>query len=440
MQIYNLQAEVRALKTITSSKLSHDIRLLWMSRLHSDMFHMPATRMAFDRIDLLAKRRFKIISFKNLVEDPRLDEDVRDMLATTKERPCLNEDRWKETLDVLENFRKIRLVYSTAKTALESLEDSAVDVDSLLHEMAEGLAGASNPASADGFLHFGLHDNSRSIVRKIQNNEVEPRIKTGWKAYDEQNGGLPDQGVIIMAATTSGGKSTVAMNLATYMYFHNNLSVFRLTLEMSDTQETQRFLSHLTQIPMSRFSQGKLTAADSRKIDRARRRVVRHGKKHKIDYSTYSPPTSMSFSNAVRIAKPFGYRVLIVDYVGLLDEDSKQDQWKVLMEVARQAKEYSRETGTLVILLAQLNDDEVLKYSKGMKDHADTLIQWVYSKPEVRETHKLPIRVTKDRNAALIDFELEENFHVMTVCNEGGGGHTEEDEENEEEKSSSALV
>lgn len=443
MQIHSQTAEMRALLTVTSKKITEEKRTLWLGKLNKELFHTPVCRQAFERIDKLARKRFKIISFKSLLEDPSLDEDIRDVLANTREKPCLKLADRDETLGTLEEFRKIRIMYDAARSTLESLEESAVDTDAMLMSLSTAVAKA-NAANIEEefFLHFGANSNSDDIVEKICRNETLPRTTTGYTEYDKTNGGFPSSGVIILAGTTSGGKSTIAMNICRHMYFENNLSTFRITLEMQEIQETQRLMSHMTGIPLKRFAHAKLNADDKRKIHAANEKLKAHGKKHGIDYTTHSPKGSLNMDDCLRLAKPFGYKVIVIDYVGLLDEEEGSDQWKSLMNAARTAKNFTRETGTLVILLAQLDDEkEKLRYSKGMKEHADVLWQWNYAKPEQRELRIIPMEVSKDRDGELMRFDLAERFDIMTAFNMddamnvgGGGGIEFEDDEPQEPK------
>lgn len=441
MQIHSQTAEMRALLTVTSKKITEEKRTLWLGKLNKELFHTPVCRQAFERIDKLARKRFKIISFKSLLEDPSLDEDIRDVLANTREKPCLKLVDREETLGTLEEFRKIRIMYDAARTTLESLEESAVDTDAMLMSLSTAVAKANAANIEDEFfLHFGVNSNSDDIIEKICRNETLPRTTTGYTEYDKTNGGFPSSGVIILAGTTSGGKSTIAMNICRHMYFKNNLSTFRITLEMQEIQETQRLMSHMTGIPLKRFAHAKLNADDKRKIRKANEDMKAHGKKHGIDYTTHSPKGSLNMDDCLRLAKPFGYKVIVIDYVGLLDEEEGSDQWKSLMNAARTAKNFTRETGTLVILLAQLDDEkEKLRYSKGMKEHADVLWQWNYAKPEQRELRIIPMEVSKDRDGELMRFELAERFDIMTAfnlddaMNAGGGGNIEFEEDGQEE-------
>lgn len=420
MQLFSPAAELRAILTITSKNIPESKRSTWLGKMNKDMFHNPVCRRAFERIDKIAKKRFKIISFKGLLEDPSLDEDLRDMLATTKEKACSKTSQVNETLETLNTYRKIRAVYDMSMHALTQMEKPSIDIDKLLTEFAGTIGKAQMNSSEDEFfLHFGANDTGNDIVQQILDGKVLPRIKTGFKEYDDKNGGLPDNGVVIIAATTSGGKSTVAMNLCRYMYMNNNLSTFRVTLEMQELQETQRLISHLTGIPLERFVKAKLTAGDKKTIRKHMDAFRSHGKDKGVNYTTWSPKAGQSMDDVLRMAKPFGYKVIVIDYIGLL-EGNGDDQWKSLMDAAGTAKNFTRQTGTLVILLAQLDDEkDKLRYSKGMKEHADTVWQWNYTKEEQRELRRIPVQVTKDRDAPLMTFELEERFDIMSAFSVG---------------------
>lgn len=444
MQIHSQTAELRALLTVTTKKLKEDKRTLWLGKLNKDHFYTPPLRQAFERITALARKRFQIVSWKSLLEDPSLDEDIRDILAEVDEKPCLKKSQMKETLETLEEFRKIRLMNDVAEQIFKSLDGTAVDIDKLVGQVAEKVTKATNAKHQDVFfLRFGKDSNSDEITEQICRNETLPRITTGMAEYDKTNGGFPDSGVVILAATTSGGKSTIAMNVALHMYFNENMSVFRISLEMQEIQETQRMYAHMTGVPLSRFKHAKLTEDDKKKIRKAKAKLAKHGDKHEIHHTIHCPKGGLSMEEALQLAKPFGYKVIVVDYVGLLDEKSDKDQWKMLMDAARIAKNYTQETGSLVILLAQLDDEsDKLRYSKGMKEHADTLIQWNYARLEQRELKLIPMFVAKDRDGeSNWGFDMEERFDIMSVFNPGtqtgassGGGNLEFEEEQDEGK------
>lgn len=434
MQIHSPTAELRALLTVTTKKLKENQRILWLGKLNKDHFHTPVMRQAFERITSLARKRFKIVSWKSLLEDPSLDEDFREILAEADEKPCLKKSQLKETLETLEEFRKIRVMRSVAERIYVALEQTSCDAENLLTQVTQEITKATAAKHQDvSFLRFGKDANSKEVTDRICRNETLPRIPTGLAEYDKTNGGLPDTGVVFLAATTSGGKSIVSMNMGLHMFLKQHLSVFRVSLEMQEIQESQRLYSHLTGIPLKRFKHAKLTSEDKRKVRTAEKMMAEHGEKHSIHHTIHCPKGGLSMEEALQLAKPFGYKVIIIDYIGLLNEDSGKEQWKSLMDAARIAKNYTQETGALVILLAQLDDEkEAMRYSKGMKEHADVVIQWNYSRPEQREVRKIPMLVSKDRDGETnFMFEMDERFDIMTVYNPGeqqsggGGGNLE---------------
>ena len=65
-----------------------------------------------------------------------------------------------------------------------------------------------------------------------------------------------------------------------------------------------------------------------------------------------------------------------------------------------------------MICLAQLKDDGDIKYSRGIKEHADFCWFWKYGQKE-EETHVVEIKQEKHRNAPGYKFLLKENFKNM---------------------------
>jgi replicative DNA helicase len=64
--------------------------------------------------------------------------------------------------------------------------------------------------------------------------------KTGYKLYDDKNGGLPTTGVMLLAGATSSGKSVLSMNLMRQLHELNSIDVLKVTLEMTAEQEMNR--------------------------------------------------------------------------------------------------------------------------------------------------------------------------------------------------------
>lgn len=442
--LYDQDTELKAIISIVDDRVPEKYRTSLLGRLTSEHFHNAPTLAAFNRVSSIAKKRYEILTRDELVADPVIDEDLRDILRTNfkKVKPCKNQKQIRSVINVLDKYRKIRSVYGIANDSFKELDKTEVDIDSLLSEITEAVAKANSGLNDDQFfLNFGKNDTSDKIIERLLTNEKPTRIPTGYAEYDSRNGGVPEKGVMIIAATTSGGKSTVAMNLGAQFYLKQNKSVCRISLEMDDMAETRRLASHLTRIPFSKFQSGKLSSMDKQTLKRKMKEFSEHGVKHGIVYTSISPDKGVTSEEAFAMVAPFGYNIIMIDYIGLLAGMDAKSQWFQLSEVAAAAKRFSSAHNCLVVVLAQLDDTtEGLRYSKGIKEHADTMWKWSYVKPEQRELHILPIRCDKDRDGEVFSFELAERFDVMTAENlqdtgyspESGSSYSEEEDEEDE--------
>lgn len=434
MQLYAQDMELRCIATLGSNAIPERIRSTLLGKLSKDFFHYPPCATAFQRIDVLAKRRFEIVDLADLIEDPALDEDYRDILRDMDVRPCKNKKQIDRMLDRLDEYRKIRIVYDLASGALDSIEDDKLDVDALLDKITDSITKARRDIEdEDQFVHMGDGDNSDELVHDVLHSTVEELIHTGYTAYDSRNGGLPIEGVMLLASTTSGGKSTMLMNLLINLYLQSNRKVCRVSFEMGDKQEMSRFLCRVSGVPFWKFKQKKLSPKEKQRVQQAHKEFNQHGKKNKCRFSTVTPRRSMRFDDVMRMVKPFGYDVIGIDYVNLLDGVDGDDQWRKLDKVIKQAKGASRQLKCLIIVLAQLNDEsDGLKFAKSMKDHVDVMWKWNYAKKEQRELRVLPIHVDKARDGEIFSFDLGERYDIMKVENLADGGAYGDDDDDDE--------
>ena len=447
MLLFSQETELRCIRTLTHRKIPDKIRSTLLGQLNADFFHYPPAIAAFERIDTLARKRFELVDYEDLVEDPVLNEDFRDILRDTDVNAVKSKKSVSRMVDRLDEYRKIRIVYNTANDALDKIESDELDINSLLDAIGVNLTKARRIlGEEDQFVNIGQNNNADDLVHEVLHAIADQMIKTGFTKYDATNGGLPDEGVMIIAATTSGGKTAVLMNLMVNLYLLSNKRVCRISLEMGDKQEMQRVLSRLSGVPFWKIKQNKLSPKEKQTIQKAYEKFKKHGKKNDCVFATVSPTRSLRIDDAFRMIKPFGYDIIGIDYVSLLDGVDDDNQWKVLSGIVRDCKIFSRETKCLVIVLCQLDDEsDKLRYSKGMKEHADVMWSWNYSKKEQRELKIIPVNVDKARDGELFGFDLAESFDKMTVDNLDGApeGYDNDDDDDidlstdrEEKKSS----
>lgn len=441
MQLYAKKQEFKTLRTLCAGKIDEGWRFSILGKLSPEHFHTDPVRSAINRIRAHARERHTLPTWDELMADPVLSEDVREVLTEERIKPYNKLKSLESAFTTLEKYRRIRSLYFACKETIEGLTAEEVDIDVLLENHGNSVAKAYTTSSSieEQTLTFGEGDDaSLEYAKEALDAPTEVLLKTGYNEYDQKNGGLPSSGVMLMAATTSGGKSVTSMNLLLQLYMLNNIDVCRVSLEMLKQQELFRFMSRISGVQFSKIRQQKLTPTEKKHILKKLKDFNSNPKfrdewigkrrfKQKRKFTTITPTDGMSMESLLNMLKPYGHKVVAIDYVGLLEGMSGERQWLMLSEAIRLAKNFTKVTGSLVIILCQLSEEDKLRYSHGMKEHADVLWQWNYAKPEIRETKQLPIDITKARDGELFQMMLDEAFEYMRVSNPKNGSQTSSD-------------
>jgi hypothetical protein len=131
-----------------------------------------------------------------------------------------------------------------------------------------------------------------------------------------------------------------------------------------------------------------------------------------------APENGMTLDQLLMTCKPYGFDVITIDYLSLLEEADTENQARALASITRKCKVFSQSAGCLMILLAQLNEEGLIKYSRAIKENADHVWTWVYGDTE-RETHLITMRVDKGRNQLCFPFEVTEDYSTMSLVDNG---------------------
>jgi hypothetical protein len=418
MLLYSRNAEFKCIRTLCSKNVNNRVKDFMLSKVDDSYFHFPPCKSAFVRLSKMIRKRGAYIEFDDLLEDPNIELDYRDSLADSPRRVCKTRKSVLHTTEILVEHRKARIMYSTAKHVVNSLkEDKLPDMDDMLDKVATDVNVArASMAEEQKVWNLGHRSNISSLVERVLDGEGPELWKTGFSKFDNINGGLPKEGVHIMAATTSGGKTALARQLMRNMYFLNKISVCALSLEMYEEQELRRTLCALSRVPHDKFLKKTLDSSDRRAVKRALRKFEDFGEKYEARYSFVTPTIGLTIEQALLMMRPYGFNVIVLDYISLLEGTQGDKQWQQLSEIVRQCKIFSKQHKVLVVVLAQLdNEDDRIRYSKGIIEHADNYWHWNYADPKQRESKILPVKQGKARDQQLFQFDLREEFEYMTV-------------------------
>ncbi len=408
MKLLSTSQELKAIKSICLS--SPKISGLILGSLKSAHFHYPPAREAYQHVMRLVRDTGEVPEWDTLASDPVLKVSTRRVLKNATASPVTNKARLRGLVKSLDSYRKLRTLLDAGRTIMESFNAEAVDVDKLLDHASSMLANARSGAeSKQSLFHLGKGNNSTGLLKELLYGEIPPTIATHFKAFDSRNSGFLRGSLVLIGATTGGGKTSMAVNLLRNMAEFGCEDVALVSLEMSATQNLARLQSILTGIPVGKISQQKLTKKERIKIKKTYRKWVLDRKQQNTRFTIFTPPDEVSLEDVLYTLKPYGYDVILIDYVSLLkdsDGGGEEAQWKRLGEVTRRAKRYAEANGILVVLLVQVSKEGLVKYSSTMTENANNVWVWMGSQEELEVVH-LDVQQIKARNQLKFPFQLQ---------------------------------
>jgi len=415
MKIVNPGMEIRCLKSLCDGGPKLSARII--NALGDESFHYEPTLEAWRRVRALIKSHGEVPSWDELCADPAINEAHRTALRKDQQKPlrAANEDRVASMLRLLDRYRQLRKLLTCAQEIMDAVEDESVDVDKLMDAANEHLLSARTKADAQKkLLHIGRGNNSTQMVKDLLSSRKRPVVPTGFKAFDDVNGGILLGSLFVIAANTGGGKSTMAINLAHNMA-NAGEDVCVVPLEMTEDQMAARLFGLRTGLDVGKISQHKLARGEKKKVAGDFKSLVSDLKEKETRISLFAPEEDMGIEDILLMLKPFRYRVIIIDYISLLKGADDDDQAKKLGAIARFAKVFAKNNNCVVILLAQLDDKtKNIRYARAIREHANNAWFWFMTEDE-QETSIMEIRQVKARNQKRFPFSLLSHNASMLI-------------------------
>jgi replicative DNA helicase len=183
----------------------------------------------------------------------------------------------------------------------------------------------------------------------------EDFLSTGLDDLDEKlDGGMREGEVIVIAGRPSMGKTALALSIGEHVAQEHRASVGVLSMEMPKAQLQNRRVAMRSHVPlhkikrperMSDFEWGQMSKA----VEDIRKTPMYISDQTALNINQVR-------SKARALKRRHGLRVLIVDYIGLMEgTDRKANRATQLGEVSRGIKALAKELRCTVLLLAQLN-------------------------------------------------------------------------------------
>ena len=262
-------------------------------------------------------------------------------------------------------------------------------------------------------------------------------VPTGFTALDQMLTGFHGGELIILGARPSMGKTSLAMNMASYAALYGGKSVAVFSLEMPREQIALRMLCSDARVNMQSVRQGMLTSDDWMKL--ARSIGPMSNSRIFIDDTAGITPTQLR-SRCRRLMMDKGLDLIVVDYLGLMHADGKVESRQLeVSEISRQLKAIALELKVPLVACAQLSRANAnrenkrpaltdLRDSGSIEQDADVVMfihREGYYNPDTEDKNIGEIIVQKQRNGPLGTVKVAWLSEYTTYANlapEQGGG------------------
>ena len=205
-----------------------------------------------------------------------------------------------------------------------------------------------------------LHEEWDRLQRLHENGEELIGTPSGFRDIDRLTGGFQAGNLIVIAARPSMGKSTFVCNVAENVALKANLPVALFSLEMSETELAQRFLSSQARIGSDKLRRGTVSETDWPKVMKANN-VMANAPLWIDDSSDLSllelrAKARRLHAEMKRKEGGQGLGLIIVDYIQLLRaDDMGANRVEQVGQFSRGLKLLSRELKVPVIAVSQLS-------------------------------------------------------------------------------------
>jgi replicative DNA helicase len=315
------------------------------------------------------------------------------------------QSNWREYLEILRHKHTARLAISAAERIIASAHNPA-EAGELSEVVQKALVAVAADAESKGRIE-SLKEVALNRVNAYEeifkNRGKLIGVTTGFKPLDDITGGFREGQLIVIGAATKGGKTSMAVNMATRAANAGHPVGF-ISLEMSSGELFDRFVSSYGGVDISVLSK----EPSKRDIDNISRAAAQASLlpifiRDEGDVNPLQLRAAMRRMCAVHKT-----RIIVVDYIQLLSPtDRKDSRERQVAEASRTLKQLSKELNVTIIALTQLNADGASRESRAIEHDCDLFL--VIERDEENQW-SLNIRLARACGRARIPLEFRESY------------------------------
>lgn len=227
------------------------------------------------------------------------------------------------------------------------------DLPELIRMAENALHAAANGTTTRSALSIteGLDELIAEIRDAYASGQAITGLSTGFHLIDQILHGMWPKQLILCAARTGVGKTTLAQNIAENVA-DKGIAALLISLEMSRYELQLRSLARAGRIDGDRLSTGQITPDEAQRLGPAISRVKERTKL--LVHDDGVSDISMLSALARRHTEQHAIGLLVVDYIGLVQAEGKNNYERV-SQVSRALKLLAQNLDIPVLALAQMN-------------------------------------------------------------------------------------
>jgi replicative DNA helicase len=246
-----------------------------------------------------------------------------------------------------------RGLISAARIIAEMAYKESVSIDEVIDKSEKQVFEVAQSGARTNFVHIkDLLKDAYERAERADKDEAYLGISTGFKDLDDLLGGFQKSDLIILAARPSVGKTALALDMMRHAALVEGKTVAFFSLEMSKTQIMDRLLGMQSGIPFWEIRTGRLSDKKFVKLADTMGELA--------DGNIYIDDQAGQHINALRtkarrLALEKGLDIIFVDYLQLMQGNTKESRNLEVGEISQGLKNIAKELEIPVVGISQLS-------------------------------------------------------------------------------------
>ena len=412
------ELELLAIRTLCAGK---EAGVTLLNHVNPKHFHYSTTQLLYRRIVARLKGEGTVPAWNDLINDATIPDDKRVSAQRNVRlkniKPLVSQRKGEALFESLDGYRQWREFYELMNISGNAMKMPSADIREIIKKHKGGVIAIDVNQRGAPVTVAGVR--KEHVNSSLTN--IDARIETGFSEYDEKSGGIPQGAVFLLGAESGQYKSVMAVQLA------KNIAKGRRTealysLEMPQPEVTQRMVANELELDISdtinRWQWQRRQAKSAKAVEAIDAKhfawaatISEQYDKATEDWADFlhitCPSDGVDINWVLQQAEMSDREIIFLDYLGLLEGLSGDDQWRAMSNAARVCKIWTNRTGKTVILLTQMrfeNGAPDLKYSRAVKDHVNNM--WGWEVLEVNGRTYLCVHQAKARGSRAYHFVL----------------------------------